>query len=478
MKKLSFLFFLTLLSTLTASAAIEINGIYYDLNSETKQATVTYDPYYNNFYTGSVPIPSAITFERVTYTVTSIGYRAFCDCTGLTSVIIPNSVTSIENNAFSGCSGLTSIDIPNSVTSIGDGAFSKCYSLTSVTIPSSVTEIGNSVFFDCKGLTEATFGNGVTSTGSGTFDGCSSLTSVTIPNSVTSIGISTFFGCTDLTEVDIPNSVTEIGKQAFKGSGLTEVTIPNGVTRIEQETFLSCNNLAEIIIPTSVMSIGGWALDETAWFNNQPDGVVYAGNVAYGYKGQMIETSITLKEGTLGIADYAFSGSHISSVKFPNSLTIIGLSAFNRCEMLTSITFPCSLKSIGQEAFNGCSNLNNVYCYAENVPSTGWLTFSSSIIKDDTLHVSAAALDAYKVTEPWSGFGTIVDDLMYFLRGDANGDGEIGMPDVMFVVNYILGNPAETFNADAADANLDGEIGMPDVMFIVNYILNGKFPDE
>ena len=64
------------------------------------------------------------------------------------------------------------------------------------------------------------------------------------------------------------------------------------------------------------------------------------------------------------------------------------------------------------------------------------------------------------------------------LRGDANGDGEIGMPDVMFVVNYILGNPAETFNADAADANLDGEIGMPDVMFIVNYILNGKFPDE
>ena len=64
------------------------------------------------------------------------------------------------------------------------------------------------------------------------------------------------------------------------------------------------------------------------------------------------------------------------------------------------------------------------------------------------------------------------------LRGDANGDGEIGMPDVMFVVNYILGTPAETFNEEAADANLDGEIGMPDVMFIVNYILNGKFPDE
>ena len=64
------------------------------------------------------------------------------------------------------------------------------------------------------------------------------------------------------------------------------------------------------------------------------------------------------------------------------------------------------------------------------------------------------------------------------LRGDANGDGEIGMPDVMFIVNYILGTPDASFNTEAADANKDGEIGMPDVMYIVNYILNGKFPEE
>ena len=63
------------------------------------------------------------------------------------------------------------------------------------------------------------------------------------------------------------------------------------------------------------------------------------------------------------------------------------------------------------------------------------------------------------------------------LRGDANGDGEIGMPDVMFIVNYILGTPDASFYAEAADANLDGEVGMPDVMYIVNYILNGKFPE-
>ena len=63
-------------------------------------------------------------------------------------------------------------------------------------------------------------------------------------------------------------------------------------------------------------------------------------------------------------------------------------------------------------------------------------------------------------------------------KGDVNGDREIGMPDVMFLVQYILGNPAEDFNTDAADVNGDGEIGMPDVMFVVQYILNGKFPTE
>lgn len=63
------------------------------------------------------------------------------------------------------------------------------------------------------------------------------------------------------------------------------------------------------------------------------------------------------------------------------------------------------------------------------------------------------------------------------LLGDANNDGDINMADAISVVNYILGNPDPSFNAEAADANQDGKISMADVMFIVNYINNGKFPD-
>ena len=64
------------------------------------------------------------------------------------------------------------------------------------------------------------------------------------------------------------------------------------------------------------------------------------------------------------------------------------------------------------------------------------------------------------------------------IKGDVNGDGKVDMSDVTDLVQYILGNPSEDFNTDAADVNGDGEIGMPDVMFIIQYTINGKFPTK
>ena len=150
---------------------VKIEGIYYNLNKTDKTASVTcYDHWSNSSaYEGDVTAPQEITYNEVTYSVTSIGNEAFYNCRGLTSVTIPNSVTSIGSRAFEGCSSLTSITIPNSVTSIGDRAFDGCRGLTSVTIPNSVTSIGGSAFEGCRGLTSITIPNSVTSIGKHAF---------------------------------------------------------------------------------------------------------------------------------------------------------------------------------------------------------------------------------------------------------------------------------------------------------------------
>ena len=155
----------------------EVDGIYYNIISYTEVTVTHYGEDYSNvpaenMYTGSVVIPESVTYEGVTYSVTSIGDLAFYNCTGLTSVSIPEGVTSIGSSALSGCSGLTEITIPNSVTSIGYDAFSYCYGLTSIIIPNSVTSIGDQAFYNCTGLTSVSIPEGVTSIGIYTFADC------------------------------------------------------------------------------------------------------------------------------------------------------------------------------------------------------------------------------------------------------------------------------------------------------------------
>ena len=121
-------FFVSLLllavSTLSWAYDFEVDGIYYDKNSDGTSVSVTYKNQSYKSYSGSVVIPATLTYDNKTYDVTSIGYRAFWDCSGLTSVIIPNSVTSIGDNAFQSCSGLTSVTcLAKNVPSMGSDVF-------------------------------------------------------------------------------------------------------------------------------------------------------------------------------------------------------------------------------------------------------------------------------------------------------------------------------------------------------------------
>ena len=331
---------------------VQIGDLYYNLDATNQTAEVTSQNSSYPYWSTAI-IPASVTYNEITYSVTSIGAWAFSDCTGLTSVTIPNSVTSIGNGAFYCCTGLTSVTIPNSVTNIGYYAFEYCYGLTSVTIPNSVTSIGTEAFRNCR-----------------------SLTSLTIPNSVTSIGNFAFFCCTGLTYINVASDNSnycsvdgvlfnkdKTSLIQYPGAKQGAYTIPNSVTSIGDGAFSGCSGLTSVTIPNSVTSIG----------------------------------------------NSAFSGcSGLQSIKIPNSVTSIGQYAFADCIGLASVTIPNSVTSIGNGAFYGCRGLTSVTCFATTPPQLDSYVFEEVVDEFIPLYVPAGSIIAYQSADVWKDFTNIL----------------------------------------------------------------------
>ena len=369
-----------MLLPLAASADynVVINNIYYLLNSTTEKAEVRGNLYGPNFYKGNVVIPETVTYEGTEYSVTSIGNGAFIGCSSLTSITIPNSVKSIGETAFYGCGSLTSVYISN---------IAAWCSMKFKSMDSNPLYYAHQLYVNGVEVKDLVIPNSVTSISNFAFSGCSGLTSVSIPNSVMSIGNYAFYTCSGLTFVIIPNSVTSIGNSAFHScSGLTSVTIPNGLTSIDDYAFSHCSGLTFVTIPNSVTSIGIGA-----------------------FNGCIGLTSFSIPNSVTTIGSWAFFNCWgLTSVTIPNSVTSIGEGAFADCRGLTSVTIGSGVQTIANGAFAYCQELADVYCHAENVPSTSSDAFRDSYIENTTLHVPEASISAYKAAEPWKNFKNIV----------------------------------------------------------------------
>ena len=395
MNKQSFItILLTVLMSMTGAKAfahdIEVANsdgvtIYYKWANNNTELAVSYrgssSGSYSNEYSGNVVIPSSVVYNGNTYSVTSIGERAFYYCSGLTSVTIPNSVTSIGGSVFSYCSGLTSVKVP--VTDFSSFCQNKIISLIKDRIGKPVQLIDN----EGKDITNFIVPNDVTSIGGYAFYGCSGLTSITIPNSVTSIGGSAFQSCSGLTSVTIPNSVTSIGGYAFYGcSGLTSVIIGSGVLSIGSDAF-SYTNLKKTIWLTNTPPSG---------YNNAKGAVNYVSNDQFSIDNKVVYKSlssyfdvdgiryvpVSLSDRTCDAIDCICESS--ANIKIASTVTYKGVTlnvksikpylAYNN-KFINTLNIDIE-GSLPDYAFAGCSNLKNV-SYGDKIDGIGNYTFSN-----------------------------------------------------------------------------------------------------
>ena len=381
-----------------------VNGIHFLINGF-GTATVTNTQYLGEgygYYTNTVQIPSTITVEGKTYTVTGIQEKAFYSCPELKNVQIPSTVSTIGAQAFGESPLLSKIIVdPTNKNFYADNngiLFNKtqtelifCPKTVSgaYTVPEDVQKIHAFAFNNCKQLTSVVLPNGLKRIEDGAFWGCSNITSANIPSGLTYLGSDAFRNASSLSSsIVLPSTLSEIGSSAFKRcTSLSNVTIENGVEIIGGSAFVDCSNLKSIDIPNSVYSLG------TSAFEN-------AGL-----------TSINIPESITEIQASVFYGCKLTKITLPAGLKTIDAEAFaDNGTNIEKVEIPESVISIGNNAFNG-TNVKNFYI--NNIPSKIDLNANSPFKATGTsIHVFTLMKNIFENATNWSNYkGHFVDDI-------------------------------------------------------------------
>lgn len=357
---------LALFTSMSLSAYdFQSGGIYYAI--EGNHVSVTFG---SSVYQGRIEIPSEVTYNGKTYSVTSIGGSAFDGGNGITYLSIPSSITSIGEYAFIDCGNdievniesleawceiefgdkhssplssaksfyikgslVRSLTIPNSVISIPNYAFYQCRCITSVTISGSVVSIGSSAFEDCTDLQSVDLTDGLMMIGGSSFEGCSGISSIILPSSVTSIGLNAFKNCSSLndviSEIQQPFAIED---NVFVGIGSdATLTVPSGTRNLYQST--KGWNRFQNIVESSISEVT-FTVNDISYrsLNSNTAEVISASK---NMQSVIIPKSVSFN-GSLyrvtSIGEYAFEGrSDITYMSIPSSVSSIGGYAFIDC---------------------------------------------------------------------------------------------------------------------------------------------------
>ena len=358
---------------------------------------------------GSMTIPSKLGGLAVT----RIESEAFCECSGITSVTIPESVKEICWRAFSECGSLKSVAIPAGVKKIYSSAFSECESLMAITVSSENTQYASrdGILFDKDMKTLVCYPggiqgayvvpSGVTEIMGNAFSGCAGLTSVTVPDGVTRIGEFAFSKSRALTSVSLGSGLTTLGRLPFYWcSGLSSIVVSESNSRYasrdgvlfdkDMKTVICCPGglSGEYVIPSSVATIGDGAFDSCRKITGVtiPSSVTTIGRSGFNYCEGL--TSVVIPSSVTSIGGYAFCRA-VKEVVISEGVRSIGAGAFCQCGEMTSVMIPSSVTIVGRHAFSGCKKLATVVMRGER-PELGVQAFD----KCDSLkaiHVPANA---------------------------------------------------------------------------------------
>ena len=281
----------------------------------------------------TVEIPSKVNG----ITVTEIGQDVFKDNKNVGRLIIPDSVTKLGYRMCSGCTALSEVSLPSGLTVIPDEAFDGCSSLRTVNFPDTLKEIRSDAFCGTD-LTEFIAPDSLTDVWAYAFKDCGALSAVELKN-VRSVGDGAFGNCTALRSIRLSDKMTELSDHIFDG----------------------CSSLADIDMPDNPIAVSFSVFNGTAYYNepsNWENGVLYVDGYLIAVNKEFAPlTEYTVKNGTVVIADNAFSGvgysSKLKKMTLPTGLYRIGQYAFSKLFSLTEINIPDTVRSIGYGAFSG-----------------------------------------------------------------------------------------------------------------------------
>lgn len=274
--------------------------------------------------------------------------------TKVTHFYMPAKVSAIPNDMFKNWTSLEFVDFAEA-TQIHDNAFVGC-TFTEITIPAQFTSFRNSVFKDCVNLQSATIlGDGATF-GSSIFEGCTSLTSVTLTNPTT-ISTSMFKNCSSMTSYTIPETVTKIGALAFVGTSITSIHFPANVTEIGYEM---ANGVTTLKTITFAENSQLKFIDHIAFYGSGltgdiviPEGVT---EIDYNAFAKTAITSVKLPSTLITIRSSVFhTCTALTQIHIPASVTYIGSDCWTNCSSLTEVTFDpaCQVTHIYANTFSG-----------------------------------------------------------------------------------------------------------------------------